>query len=339
MTFPRKAVSRRHVFTRAARTISLLSLLAPFFILLFSPGICAQTTLADEEIVRVRTDLITVPVFVTDSRGARVANLSPPDFLLLDGGQPVQVSYFSAGTQRVALLFALDASGSAREHITKQTDAALALFTVFGSNSRIAVLPFTEQAQLALPFTDDIDSARSAFQLSARRNQRTAIFDAASVAVRAFNVAGADARERRIVVLLSDGLDTASRISPDTVINEARLRGVSLYVIHFPLYVPRDGRLSLRRPAKGFREMAVQTGGHYFLLGHARDALNPRVTYDLAPIFRAIAEDLQSQYVLGYYLDEAARRRNDPRIQVRLTPQHKRLRVRVLRETYTLSKQ
>jgi Ca-activated chloride channel family protein len=198
------------------------------------------------------------------------------------------------------------------------------------------VLPFAAQAEFALPFTNDIARAREAFQLNARSNQHTAIFDAASVAVRAFNVAGADARERRIVILSSDGLDTASRTPPASVISDARLRGVSIYVIHFPLFTPRDGRLVVRRPAKGFRELAEQTGGHYFLLGDARTALDPRATYDLAPIFRAITEDLQSQYMLGYYLDDAARNQSGHQIQVGLTPAHKRLRVQVLRESYNL---
>jgi Ca-activated chloride channel homolog len=333
MTLPRPVHLRRHVFTRAARHLFLYSLFAPALLLSGTP-IHAQTTDATEdEVLRVSTDLITVPVVVTDARGRRFANLTLQDFQVRDGGRPVKLEYFSSGTERVAMLFALDASGSAREHIARQTEAALAMFTRFGNNSRIAVLPFAAQADFALPFTADINRARDVFQLSARRNQRTAIFDAASVAVRAFNVAGADARERRIVVLSSDGLDTASRTPPASVVNEARLRGVSIYVIHFPLFTPRDGRLVVRRPAKGFRELAEQTGGHYFQLGDARSALDPRATYDLAPIFRAIAEDLQSQYMLGYYLDDAARNQsNNHQIQVTLTPTHKRLRVQMLRE-------
>jgi len=335
MTFSRPVHLRRQVFPRTARHHLLLSLLGASLILLLSHDICAQTidSREDDEVLRVNTDLITVPVVVTDSRGKRYANLTLQDFQVRDGGRPVKLAYFSTGTERVALLFALDASGSAREHIARQTETALAMFTRFGDNSRIAVLPFAEQAQLALPFTTDLHSARDAFQLSARRNQRTAIFDAASIAVRAFNV-GPDARERRIVILPSDGLDTASRTSPDSVINEARLRGVSIYVIHFPLYIPRNGQLAVRRPAKGFKELAGQTGGHYFLLGDARSALNLRATYDLAPVFQAITEDLQSQYVLGYYLDDDTRNRNDHRIQVNLTPIHKRLRVQMLRDNY-----
>jgi len=338
MTFSRPVQLRQQGSPRSARHHLLFSLLAASLILILNNGIRAQTTVPpeDDEVLRVNTDLITVPVVVTDPRGKRFAGLTLQDFQVRDGGRPVKLDYFSTGTERVALLFALDASGSAREHIARQTEAALAMFTRFGGNSRIAVLPFAEQAQFALPFTTDINSARGAFQFSARRNQRTAIFDAASVAVRAFNIAGADARERRIVILSSDGLDTASRTSPNSVINEARLRGVSIYIIHFPLYTPRDNQLVLRRPAKGFRELAEQTGGHYFLLGDARSALNPRASYDLAPVFNAITEDLQSQYVLGYYLDDAARNRNDHQIQVTLTPTHKRLRAQLLRDNYNL---
>ncbi|HEY0099277.1 MAG TPA: VWA domain-containing protein [Pyrinomonadaceae bacterium] len=334
MTLPRLLYTRRHVFTRAAFHLFLFSL----FVLPPGTGACAQTIDAsDDEVLRVSTDLVTVPVVVTDRRGRRFANLTRQDFEVRDGGRPVKLEYFSSGTERVAIVFALDASGSAREHIARQTEAALAMFAHFGSNSRIAVLPFAAQADFALPFTTDIRRAREAFQLSARRNQQTAIFDAASVAVRAFNVAGADARERRIVILSSDGLDTASRTPPASVINEARLRGVSIYVIHFPLFIPRDGKLAVRRPAKGFRELAEQTGGHYFLLGDARSALDPRAAPDLAPIFRAITEDLQSQYLLGYYLDAAARNQsNNHQIQVSLTPAHKRLRVQLLREGYNL---
>jgi Ca-activated chloride channel family protein len=335
MTLSRPANFRRHVFTRAARHLFRLSLLAPSLVLLLNSGIRAQTIDApdDEEVLRVNTDLITVPVVVTDARGRRFANLMRRDFEVRDGGRSVRLDYFSSGTERVAVVFALDASGSARDHIAKQTEAALAMFTRFGDNSRIAVLPFAAQAEFTLPFTSNLERARDAFQLSARRNQTTAIFDAASLAVRAFNVAGADARERRIVILSSDGLDTASRTPPASVINDARLRGVSIYVIHFPLFTPRGNGLVVRRRAKGFRELAEQTGGHYFLLGDSRTALDPRASYDLAPIFRAIAEDLQSQYMLGYYLDAAARNQSDRRIQVNLTPAHKRLRVQMLRES------
>ena len=60
--------------------------------------------------------------------------------------------------------------------------------------------------------------------------------------------------ERRIVVLISDGLDNRSRTSADSVIKVALEKQVSFYVIHLPLFEPRDGRLAVRRPTKGFKD-------------------------------------------------------------------------------------
>ena len=70
-------------------------------------------------------------------------------------------------------------------------------------------------------------------------------------------------------MLISDGLDTISRTSADSVINAALEQRVSFYVIHLPLFEPIDGRLAVRRPSKGFRELAEKTGGKYFLVGDA----------------------------------------------------------------------
>ena len=286
----------------------------------------------------MRTDLITVPIYVTDQHGQRVAGLKETDFLLRSNGRIMQPAYFASGAERVALLFALDASGSARAYIAEQREAALAMFTRFGETSRVAVLAFDEQPQLRQPFTNDLALVRAAFDLDARLNRRTAIFDAALAVVRAFKTAPSTQPERRIVILLSDGLDTASRTVAATVINEAQARGVSFYVIHFPLYAPSGNALRLRRPAKGFRELAGQTGGQYFLLADERAALEPHPSYDLRPVFRAITEDLQSQYLLGYYLEAQARTVQEQQVEVRLAPpEGRRLRVHVLRNKYLLN--
>src|SRR6185436_7453834 len=107
-----------------------------------------------------------------------------------------------------------------------------------------------------------------------------------------------------IVILISDGLDNTSKSKPETVIEEARRKSVSFYVIHLPLFEPRDGRLMVRRPAKGFRELAEKTGGKYFL--NSTPALSPAGKIDLAPFFQAIEDDLKSQYLLGFYHNDKA---------------------------------
>ena len=292
-----------------------------------------------DEVVRVRTDLITVPVFVTDSHGRRITNLAQNDFAIRDNGRLVEVSYFAAGKQSVDLLFALDASGSARDTITQQREAALALFSRFGPDSRVAVLHFSDQAHFAAQFTTDADQVRRAFDFAPLRNRRTAIFDAALAAVRAYDRRPTSSgAERRILVLLSDGLDTASVTRASAVIDEAIARGVSIYVVHLPLFMPRDGRLVPRPASKGFRELGKATGGRYFLAGDARTALDPRAEYDLTPIFQAVAEDIQGPYLLGYYPHDMMRDNRFHRIEVNLSqPGNRKLRVHTLREGYTLN--
>lgn len=298
-----------------------------------------ETETSPDDVLRVRTDLVTVPAFVTDKQGRRVAGLKQSDFSVRDNGQQVVLSYFAAGTQHIALAFALDASGSVREIISQQRDTALKLFTRFKGGSRVAVLHFGEQAVLVVPFTNDSAKAEPAFTARLPVSRRTAIFDATATMLRAFAVEKSNPVERRILLLMSDGLDTASATRASTVIREARALNVSIYIIHLPLYAPRDGRLAVRPPAQGFRDLAEKTGGRYFLVGDAKSALDPQATFDLAPVFQAIEEDLQGQYVLGYYPDDALRSTDLHRIEISLTPRHgRKLRVRALREEYNLKR-
>jgi Ca-activated chloride channel family protein len=319
---------------RYARPASLL-LSSLLLLAVYNASTFAQDTEAPDEVVRVSTDLIIVPFFVTDGRGHRVVGLTEKDFVVRDNGREVSTSYFASGAERVALVFALDASGSARDIIQGQRETALALFSRFGRGSRVSVLRFTERADLAASFTADTNEALAAFNFPASRGQRTAIFDAALEAVRAFNARVAT--ERRIVIMISDGLDTASTVNPSQVINEARAGNVSFYVIHLPLFAPREGRLAVRPASKGFRELAEKTGGNYFMLGDAKSALAARTSYDLAPVFSAIEDDLRGQYILGYYPGEGARDGRTHRIEVGLASNsNRKLRVQTLRKEYIL---
>lgn len=282
----------------------LISLILVLFVI--PSSMFAQDATDDDDVVRVNTDLLVFPVRISDKKGQAVTGLKVSDLSLKDDDHITAGLYFSEGVDRVALLFALDQSGSLREVITQQQDAAMALFERFGERSSIAILRFAERPAIAVPFQKDIATARAGFRFHAASNARTAIFDAAAKAISEFDQLPRTRAERRIVVLISDGLDNSSRTSPTQVIKDAVDRRVSFYVIHLPLFEPRDGRLMVRTPSKGFRELAEKTGGKYFLAGDSQSALNPRAT-NLTPIFDAIDEDLRSQYLLGFYLDESAK--------------------------------
>jgi Ca-activated chloride channel family protein len=284
-----------------------------------APTAFAQQTPDEDEVVRVSTDLLLFPIRVRDKKGQAVAGLTDQDLLLKDQDQVTSGVYFSPGADRVALLFALDQSGSLREIISQQQEAALALFTRFGERSSVAVLRFSDRSSLATPFTKDLTAARSAFRFGAAHNQRTAIFDAAADSIKAFDDLPRMRAERRIVVLISDGLDNLSRTSAESVIHTALEKRVSFYVIHLPLFEPRDGRLAVRPPSKGFKDLAEKTGGKYFLVGDATSALLPKQN-DLTPIFQAIEEDLKSQYLLGFYISESGRDNRKHTFSVSLKP-------------------
>jgi Ca-activated chloride channel family protein len=281
--------------------------------------IFAQQEDDEDEVVRVNTELLLFPIRIRDKKGKPVTGLTEADVALKDQDQVVRSLYFSPGADRVALLFALDQSGSLRDIISQQQDAALSLFSRFSDRSSIAVLRFSNAPLLIQPFTKDVEAARSAFRFRAGRDQRTAIFDAAAKSLEAFDDLPLVRSERRIVVLISDGLDNSSRTSADSVIDAALKARVSFYMIHLPLFEPRDGRLEVRRPSKGFRDLAEKTGGKYFLLGDGKPALAPG-QQDLTPIFQAIEDDLKSQYLLGFYIAESARDNRKHEFSLSLKP-------------------
>jgi VWFA-related protein len=280
----------------------------------------AQEAGDDGDVVRVNTELLLFPIRIRDRKGQAVPGLTEADLTLKDQDQATTGIYFSPGADRVALLFALDQSGSLREIISQQQDAALSLFSRFSDRSSVAVLRFADTSNLATPFTKDVDAAREAFIFTVGRDRRTAIFDAAMKSVQAFDTLPLVRGERRIVILISDGLDNTSKTSADSVINTASEKRVSFYVIHLPLFEPRDGRLAVRGPSKGFRELAEKTGGKYFLVGDRKSPLAPREN-DLSQIFQAIEEDLKSQYLLGFYIAESARDNRKHVWSVSLKPQ------------------
>ena len=280
----------------------------------------AQQSTDDDDVVRVNTDLLLFPIRIRDKKGQAIAGLTDQDLALKDQEQVTTGVYFARGADRVAILFALDQSGSLRQIIEQQREAALALFSRFGERSSVAIVRFSETATLVAPFTKDLENARAAFKFRAAQNAKTAIFDSAATSLKAFDDLTPTRTERRIVVLISDGLDTSSRTSPDSVIEAALEQHVSFYVIHLPLFEPRDGRLEVRRPSRGFKELAEKTGGKYFLVGDIKSALAPKPA-DLTPIFQAIEEDLKSQYLLGFYIAESSRDNRKHVFSVSLKPE------------------
>lgn len=337
MLLPFATLNRSVPPSRTVRLILLNHVLAVFFAGLFAffPSAIAQEP-GQEDVIRVRTDLVTVPAVVLDSRGHRVFGLKAEDFAVRDDGRSVRLDHFSTGTDHVALAFLLDASGSARDYVARQREAALALFARFGPGSEVAVLRFTEKAAVAVSFTTDIGKARLGFDFPAMTGRHTAIFDSAASLIQLFKLRKNDPTERRIIILTSDGLDTASTKRAAEVIDRARAEAISFYVVHFPIFVPSGGHLAPRPPTRGFRDLAEKTGGRYFTVGDAKSALDPHAQYNLSAVFKSIEDDLASQYLLGFYPGDAVRDGRVHRIEVEMARNNRQFHVKTFRDEYSL---
>ena len=110
----------------------------------------AQQPTDEDEVVRVSTDLLLFPIRIRDKNKLAVPGLTEQDLLLKDEDRAVSGMYLSPGADRVALMFALDQSGSLRDIISQQKDAALGLFSKFGERSSVAVLRFSDIPSLAI---------------------------------------------------------------------------------------------------------------------------------------------------------------------------------------------
>lgn len=278
---------------------------------------------------------ITVTVRVTDRQGRPVNGLDCNAFRIIaqDAGTAPASLLCAPVKDTASFGFALDASRSVRDIIRHESETGLALLSNKDAGTRWNVVWFGDAAQQKTGWTQDLRIVQKAFQNPPPASQRTALFDG----VRALLDSWADAPrdEQRFAIIISDGLENASRNSAASVLRHAQTLGVTCYVIHLPFYTPRDGHLVARAPAEGVRELAEQTGGRYFRLGTAQDALNPRAEYDLRPIFQALTAAREGRYQISFTLPHQ-KGATEKRWRVSLSRQAKERRISILRTTSAL---
>src|SRR5215204_3238713 len=143
-------------------------LVAFALVMVFPSSLPAQET---DDVVRVNTDLLLFPIRLKDKNHPVITDFSEKDLSLKDLDGVTSGLYFSAGVDRVALVFALDQSGSLREIVGQQQNAALALFSRFGERSSVAIIRFSETPVLAANFSSDPTEARAAFKFPAAHDK------------------------------------------------------------------------------------------------------------------------------------------------------------------------
>jgi VWFA-related protein len=267
-----------------------------------------------EDVFRFDTDLVSVDVSAIDSEGRPVRNLRQEDFKLYSDGNEQPISFFQIEKRQgearpLAIVFALDVSGSMTSEEIMRLRYALQSFSNHLSSHPVvySVMTFGMRVKTVQKFTNDptkLDESLKRIAKDSPNGLSTHTYDAVDDAIRMLVRSAPRTREKRLmkraVLVVTDGFPVGDTVAPQTVIERANAADVSVFVVTLPSYsrvMASAAQTPLPTPldVSGLAEM---TGGRNV---YANDN-------DYSPLFRALAEEVSSAYVLAFYPPEEKRR-------------------------------
>jgi Ca-activated chloride channel homolog len=267
-----------------------------------------------------RLDMVSLVVSVTDARGRPVAGLGQQAFTVFEDGRPQDLCLFANQPIALSLAILIDTSGSMERTLPIAQAAATNLLEPLHAGDEAMVARFNQRYQVVQEFTGNLPALASALR-ALRANGGTALYDALYCALKDLSgVARAGEVRRRALVLLTDGEDTASLGTEEQALALAREAGVVIYTIG--LRSDRGGSrgAASTRAAHFMAVLSRETGGQAYFTSKLSD---------LDGVYASIADELRTQYTLGYIPKNA---RNDGgwrRIAVQTHPQNLVLRYRL----------
>lgn len=266
------------------------------------------------DVLRIDTDLVSVDVTALDAEGRPVKNLRQEDFKLYSDGIEQPVSFFQVEKREgelrpLAIVFALDVSGSMTTDEMNRVRSALRLFSNHLSNHPVvyAVTTFGMRVKTVQKFTKDpnkLDEAIERLVRDAPNGLSTHTYDAVDDAIRLLVRSAPRSNERRLmkraVLVVTDGFPVGDTVGPKTVIERANTADVSVFVVTLPSY-SRMMAASSQTPLP----TPLDVSGLAELTGGRNVYANER---DYGPLFRSIAEEVTSAYVMAFYPPEEKRR-------------------------------
>jgi Ca-activated chloride channel family protein len=243
----------------------------------------------EEPDVTFRSDVKLVNVFVTvtDQAGAPVANLQKDDFTLEEDGPPEKIALFSRESELpLSIVVAIDTSLSTKSNLRLELDSAKRfVHAIVRPVDAVSLFTFSELVEQLVPFTADTQRIDRAID-RVRVGSATAVYDAVYLGSEALE----DRKGRKVMVIITDGGDTISKVDFQEAVREAQESEAIIYPI---IIVPIES--SAGRDIGGEHaliEISRETGGKYY---YASDL----PTLDRA--FRQISDELRTQYLLAYY--------------------------------------
>jgi len=300
-------------------------------ILLTAFAVNGQTPVDSDDVIRTETDVTNLPFTVTDQQRRFITTLRAEDVRVLEDGVQQQLFTFQRETDRpLAIAFLIDVSISQQRTLSDEKAAARGFIekAIQSHTDQAAIIPFTGQAFLELGLTsnvlnvyhvlEQVDVAIPAYQGAGRPltgirtgpglpatpdEGTTAIWDA--IALTSSQVLDhAQAQRRRAIVLLTDGLDTTSRLRRSDAIDAVLSAEATVYVIG----IGDSKGEGVNKTA--LKEIAERTGGRAFF---------PKKAGDLEAAFTEIEQELRTQYLLAYSSTNKRRDGSYRKINVEIT--------------------
>jgi Ca-activated chloride channel family protein len=265
------------------------------------PGAAAR----QQPVFRAAGDAVRVFITVMDGDGRLVTTLAREDFELRDDGKPQPITLFDSTPQPVRLIVMLDVSGSMEGNLPLLRAAAEQLFTRLRPDDGARVGTFGHEITIGSSFTRNPDELRAALPNTIAPDAPTPLWRAIDEALGAF---AGEGEERRVILVLSDGKDSGPigfrqrYVSQAEVIDRARDDDVMVYAIGMrsrgrqpiqPGIGPGglQAMLTADLPDPGLARVAQETGGGYTEI---------RFGQDLGAAFAQVADELHSQYLIGF---------------------------------------
>ncbi len=256
------------------------------FLLLAAAMLAASPSGAQQTTLRMDVRLVSVFVNVTDRNGAIVGGLTRENFRITEDGRPQQIAVFEKRSEMpLNLTLAIDTSGSVRKDMTEEAAAARRFaHAIVRQQDQMSVMQFATEVRALTPFTNKLSQIDKGLgQL--RGDFATALYDA--IYQGSERLGAKDGR--KVLVVISDGDDTAKNTTYAQALEQALRNEVMIYAL---IDVPIEA--SAGRDLGGEHAMitlAEQTGGKYFYVGAG----------GLDKAFEQVSDDLRTQYLLGYY--------------------------------------
>ena len=310
---------------------SKLVIVTLLFLLLPGAVVYGQTARADDEVIRVETDVTNLPLTAVDKNNRFITTLQQSDIRVLEDGVPQQLFTFQRETDRpLSIAFLIDVSVSEKRTLPEEKRAARSFIEAIiqSKEDQAAIIPFTGSAFLEQELTRDVlgiyralelvEVAEPAYLGSGRaltgitsgpgmkrppQEGTTAIWEA--IALTASEVfEKSPAQRRRAIILLTDGRDTTSRITREEAID--RTLGAEALIYAIGIGDSQYGGID--KP--GLRTLAERTGGRAFF---------PKKDSDLSSVFKEIEAELRTQYLIAYSSSNKNRNGDYRKLQIEIT--------------------